>query len=54
LQYEKVTLGEHEYYVMGDNRDVSLDSRTFGPVPLDSIIGEVLLRFYPFDQIGMP
>ncbi|MDW7659199.1 MAG: signal peptidase I [Bacillota bacterium] len=54
LQYEKVTLGEHEYFVMGDNRDVSLDSRIFGPVPLESIIGEVLLRFYPFDQIGMP
>lgn len=54
LQYEKVTLSANEYFVMGDNRDVSLDSRIFGPVPLESIIGEVLLRFYPFDQIGIP
>ena len=54
LMYEKVTLGENEYYVLGDNRDISLDSRTFGPVPLDSIIGKVLFRFYPLEQIGKP
>ena len=54
LEFEKVTLGDDEYFVMGDNREVSLDSRTFGPVPLNSIIGEVLLRFYPFEQFGHP
>ncbi|MDD3931486.1 MAG: signal peptidase I [Clostridiaceae bacterium] len=54
LNYERVTLGENEYFVMGDNRDVSLDSRSFGPVPYKSIIGEVLMRFYPFESIGMP
>ncbi len=54
LMYSKVTLGENEYYVMGDNRDVSLDSRIFGPVPLESVIGKVLLRFYPWNQIGLP
>ena len=50
LEFEKVVLDGDEYFIMGDNREVSLDSRTFGPVPLNSIIGEVLLRFYPFDQ----
>jgi signal peptidase I len=54
LQYEKVRLAEDEYFVLGDNREVSLDSRSFGPVPLNSIIGKVLLRFYPFDEIGKP
>lgn len=54
LEFEKVTLDDDEYFIMGDNREVSLDSRTFGPVPLNSIIGEVLLRFYPFDQFGHP
>ena|SRR5690554_3042389 len=52
--YERVILDENEYYVLGDNRDVSLDSRSFGPVSIDHIIGEVLLRFYPFDQFGVP
>ncbi len=54
LAFAKVTLGVDEYYVLGDNREVSLDSRSFGPVPLDSIIGRVLLRFYPFEQLGSP
>ncbi|HBP39103.1 MAG TPA: signal peptidase I [Clostridiales bacterium] len=54
LAYAKVTLGADEYYVLGDNRDVSLDSRSFGPVPIKSIIGTVLLRFYPFAQFGAP
>ncbi|MEA4887999.1 MAG: signal peptidase I [Clostridiaceae bacterium] len=54
LMYSKVTLSENQYYVMGDNRGVSLDSRIFGPVPLESVIGKVMLRFYPWNQIGLP
>jgi signal peptidase I len=54
LAYAKVTLGEKEYYVLGDNRTVSLDSRSFGPVPQAYVIGETLFRFYPFDQFGAP
>ncbi|MGI6333760.1 MAG: signal peptidase I [Saccharofermentanales bacterium] len=52
--YAKVTLADDEYYVLGDNREISLDSRTFGPVRLQHIIGRVLIRFYPFDRIGPP
>ena len=37
-------LGPNEYWVLGDNRPVSLDSHIFGPVPRDAIAGEVKLR----------
>ncbi len=43
-------LGEDEYYVMGDNRDASLDSRFFGAVPLDHFIGRVWARGLPIDR----
>ena len=38
-------LGPNEYWVLGDNRPVSLDSHIFGPVPRDAIAGEVKLRW---------
>jgi signal peptidase I len=41
------TLDENEYFVMGDNRNNSTDSRAFGPVRREYIIGEVLLRYWP-------
>jgi signal peptidase I len=49
-----VTLGNGEYFVMGDNRPVSLDSRSIGAIPFDHMIGEVLIRFYPWDSFGLP
>lgn len=45
-----ITLGADTYFMMGDNRPVSRDSRSFGPVPVDQIIGRVVLRYWPFDQ----
>ncbi|MBI5654788.1 signal peptidase I [Candidatus Uhrbacteria bacterium] len=45
-----VTLKNNEYYVMGDNRVASLDSRIFGPVERSSIVGRVWLRGWPLDR----
>lgn len=45
------TLGPDEFYVLGDNREYSLDSRSFGPVYRDLIVGKVWLRGWPFWRI---
>jgi signal peptidase I len=44
------TLKEDEYYLMGDNRAASLDSRIFGPVKRSFLVGKVWVRAYPFDR----
>lgn len=49
---EIITLGEDEYYLMGDNRDESADSRTWGALSIDDIKGVVIFRFFPFWKMG--
>lgn len=49
---KRVTLAQDEYYVLGDNRDSSLDSRSFGPIDRDDIIGRVWVRGLPLSRIG--
>ena len=44
---------DDEYFVMGDNRTVSQDSRSFGPVEADLIIGRAWLRYFPLDRVGI-
>lgn len=39
-------------WVLGDNDEASDDSRSFGPVPLEDVVGEVRLRYWPLRAFG--
>ena len=47
----KTTLRDSEFFVMGDNRNHSRDSRELGPIPIQNIVSHVWIRLYPFNQV---
>ncbi|MBO4538530.1 MAG: signal peptidase I [Erysipelotrichaceae bacterium] len=49
-----ITLGEDEYYCLGDNRIVSIDSRSYGPFKADQIMAKGIFVLWPFDHLGSP
>ena len=50
--YDKVTLEDDEYFILGDNRLISKDSRYFGPIKENETKGKIVFRLFPFTKIG--
>lgn len=51
--YKSITLGSDEYFVLGDNRMISLDSRSIGPVKANNIEGTTNFVIFPFNKFGV-
>jgi signal peptidase I len=47
------TVPQGELFLMGDHRASSADSRTFGPVAIDQVVGRAWLRYWPIDTFGI-
>jgi signal peptidase I len=52
-EYKVYTLGSDEYFVMGDNRIASSDSRVWGNLPREDIVGRAYLRLWPLNRINL-
>lgn len=52
MRNRQVTLGESEYFVIGDNRPYSSDSRAWGPIDRSMIVGKAFFRYWPPESMG--
>jgi signal peptidase I len=50
--FEPVRIGPGQYWLMGDNREDSADSRVFGPVPRSDLVGRAVLTVWPVPHAG--
>ena len=51
---DEIKMGEDEFFVLGDNRSASSDSRLWGPVPRSKIKAKILARYWPLGRAGVP
>jgi signal peptidase I len=50
---DRVVVPPLHVFVLGDNRDHSNDSRSFGPIPIENIVGRAWLSYWPVENIGL-
>src|SRR6476620_530949 len=50
--YPEIVIPPHSYFVLGDHRTMSNDSRDFGPVDVDFIYGKAVFGYWPMDKMG--
>ena len=49
----EITIPPGKYFMMGDNRNESADSRYWGPVPKENIVGEAFMTYWPLKRVGL-
>lgn len=50
--FPEVTVPADSFFVLGDHRNMSSDSRDFGPIPRHNVYGKAVFIYWPFDKVG--